>query len=213
MKTLILALTLATTLLGKEAPSTPPPTAKEITTIIEALASQKPAPADNQPPTSRFLTRHATPQVESAIQRLHQLPPSTFPALVKHLDDKRYSHSIPHPSSVGTELNWLHQSVGNTIYSALSNNCQFVGGYKSRQGADAKTYHPLHFSDYLETQGGIEKWAHKVSTLTRQQAYTPFLDWCITQENKRGYTTQNQKTQILTRLQQLKQDLTPTPEG
>ncbi|GAA5495943.1 hypothetical protein Rhal01_02124 [Rubritalea halochordaticola] len=204
---LLLALIHGSALAAEEAPATTTSSIKEVEAIVSALASESPEPTAEQASSEYYLQRYSTPEVEAAMLRLNQLPPSAFPELLKHLDNQGYCYSATLPSAVGREPLWFHHTVSDVIHSALSNNYEFIGSYKSRQGTNGEPYLPLNFSHYVKTQAGLEQWVAKVSTLTRQQAYFPFLDWCIEQENQRGYKNPAMKAHILEHIDKLKKEL------
>ena len=184
----------------------------QIDRLVAALVSRVPAPLPNGgklPSDSGFAEvalfnksgrRCATEEVESAFQKLKTVSPKDYRFLLKHGTDDRYSYSMIGPWGSPTMSGWMNYSVGQAIDEILSNEMSlWVGGYKSREGADGKGYKPLSFSDYVEANGGYEAWAVSVSSLSRKEIDIQFVEWCICVEEKRGFQDVESRTTILGR--------------
>lgn len=95
---------------------------------------------------------------------------------------------------------WTNYSVGHAIEEILSNEISlWLGGYKSRKGADGNGYTPMNFTDWIEAQGGYEAWANTVSSLSRKEIDLLFLRWCIELEQKRGFADDKERKAVLAR--------------
>lgn len=183
---------------------------KVVDELVVGLVSRRPAPAPTSTEEPKGLGpeaglgiglpsgRYATAEVEEAIRKLQALGPSAFPHLLKHLDDDRYSYSDqPFISGINGE-GWMNHSVREAVYDfVLTGNLDWVGGYKSREGADGKGYTPLTFEDYLKIRGGLEVWVAAVKDRTSVSVFTEFIDWCISEEKKRGFESKEDEEFIL----------------
>lgn len=183
---------------------------KVVDELVVGLVSRRPAPAPTSTEEPKGLSqegglgfgllsgRYATAEVEEAIRKLQALGPSAFPHLLKHLDDDRYSYSDqPFISGINSE-GWMNHSVGEAVYGfVLTNDLDWVGGYKSREGANGQGYTPLTFEDYLKARGGLEAWVAAVKDRSRVSVFTEFIDWCVGEERKRGFESKEDEDLIL----------------
>jgi hypothetical protein len=178
--------------------------------LVSALVSQSPAPLQNggRVPKSGIFAedsllnqlgqRCATDAVEQAFQRLKKISPKEYGYLLKHQNDDRYSFSTIEPWGSPIMSGWINYSVGHAIDQILSNEMStWIGGYKSREGADGKGCTPVSFGDYVEAQGGYEKWVASVSALTRTEIDLRFLKWCIEIEEARGFEDGESRKKVL----------------
>ena len=104
--------------------------------------------------------------------------PAVFPALAKHLRDDRYSYS-------GVVAAWVNYTVGDAVVEVLSDGHYMHSGYKWRDTPSGGAGY-LSFRDYLKARG-YEVWPEWAKTRTRLAIQMDFIDWCIEQENARGY--------------------------
>lgn len=177
---------------------------KEVDELVAGLVSRRPAPISIGAKIPRplrqkvmFMSRYATEQVESSIQSLNQLGPASFPHLLAHLDDERYSYSTLLPSRVGAGNGWMNQSVGEAIYQVLSKELCWAGGYKLRDGPDGKSFPAIGFGEFVETRGGLRKWVAEASRKSRIEVYTEVIDWCVAEERKRGFADSDDEKRIM----------------
>jgi hypothetical protein len=175
--------------------STPTPNESlSVTNLIEQLASKTPPPytnnADEIPREIEFkaYSRYCTPEVETAIQKLRELGPPIYPELIKHLGDKRYSYSQ-------IVAAWLNHGVSDALIVVLSDEHYMHSGYKWRDAPKGDGSY-LSFEDYLRGRE-IEKWAQWASNKTKLEIQGDFIDWCVREEEKRGFTDESQRQRIL----------------
>ena len=165
-----------------------------VTNLIEQLASKTPPPytnnADDIPREIEFkaYSRYCTPEVESAIQRLRELGPPIYPEVIKHLGDERYSYSQ-------ISAAWLNHNVGSAIIDVLCDGHYMHSGYKFRAVPKGDGSY-LSFEDYLRGRE-IEKWAQWASNKTKLEIQEDFIQWCVLEEEKRGFKDESQRQQIL----------------
>lgn len=179
--------------------------------LVAALVSRVPAPisfggkipGDSVFAGSNLLNssgRCATKEVEAAFQELKALTPKDFRFLVAHSGDDRYSYSMIGPWGSPTMSGWINYPVGHAIDEILSNEVSpWLGGYKSRKGADGKAFTPPGFTDYVDEEGGYDAWATSVAPLSRKEIDLRFLRWCIDLEKKRGFDNDEERSAILAR--------------
>ncbi len=151
--------------------------------------------------------RCATAEVEAAFQKLKAIAPQDYAFLLKHAYDDRYSFSVIGPHGSPAMSGWMNRSVGDAIDSILSNEMEWVGGYKTRKAPGGNGGPPPRFSDFIEARGGLEKWAASVAALTRVQIDLHFLDWCIRLETERGFVDEEQRKQVLERYDAKKREV------
>jgi hypothetical protein len=162
----------------------------DVDALVLDLVSRRPAPYPTPYWDVNLVGRYATPEVEAAIQKLKQMGPSIFPALVKHLRDDRYSYSE------STEA-WTNFSVRDAVVEILCDRYTMQCGYKARNTPNGSAG-ALFFEDYLEVRGA-EQWAEWAKEKSRLDIQMNFIDWCVEQENKRGYVDEAQKKEVLVR--------------
>jgi len=175
--------------------------------MVLGLVSRRPAPltmGGSLPGGSeeRMLNssgRCATVEVEAAFQKLKVIAPRDYAFLLKHANDDRYSFSVIAPHGSPTMSGWMNHSVGGAIDRILSNDMEWVGGYKTREAPGGKGGPPPRFSDYIEAHDGLEKWVASVASLTRAQIDLLFLDWCVRLEMERGFIDDEQRKWVLER--------------
>jgi len=178
---------------------------KAVDELVVGLVSRRPAPwrscsdgPDSGPGLGGIISgRYATAEVESAIRKLQELGPSAFPYLLKHLDDERYSYSDQPLVSGVNGGGWLNHTVGEAVYVVLTNDLSWVSGYKLRESADGKAHMPLTIEDYIKTRGGLEAWVEEVKKRSRVAVFTEFIDWCVTEEKKRGFENKEDEESVL----------------
>jgi hypothetical protein len=175
-----------------------------VTNLIAQLASEVPAPYTNEfedkiPPEieAKSYDRYCTPKVEAAIQQLQALGPSIYPELVKHLLDERYSYSR-------TIAEWGNYSVSDAIILVLSDQ-HMHSGYKWRE-APSGDGSCLSFEDYLKARGA-EQWAAWASKKSKLEIQHDFIDWCIAEEQKRGFMNDKQRAVVLKRYEDARKRL------
>ncbi len=168
---------------------------KEVDALVVQLVSTRPAPyPSGYSGETPYL--YMTPAVQAATQKLKDLGPAIFPALVKHLDDDRYSYSE-------VSAAWENCSVGRSVVGILSDGHYMHSGYKSRQTPSGSAIY-LSFEDYLEARGP-KKWAAWAKNKTRLQIQIDFIDWCVSKEEERGFRDEGQRKQILDRYDQARE--------
>lgn len=118
--------------------------------------------------------------------------PGIFPELIKHLADRRYSYSQ-------IVAAWVNHNVGDAIINILCDEHYMHSGYKGREGPNGSELY-LSFEQYLRARE-IEKWADWASTKTKLEIQEDFIQWCILEEEKRGFTDEKQRERILRRYQ------------
>jgi hypothetical protein len=178
---------------------------KVVDELVAGLVSHRPAPwptgVDGPPSESEwapaFSGRYATEEVKMAIIQLQKLGPSAFPHLLKHLDDDRYSYSDEPLISGVNGGGWMNHSVGEAVYLVLTNDLSWVGGYKIRDGADGKSVMPLTIGDFIDTRGGLEAWVETVKDRSRIEVFTEFIEWCVAEEKKRGFASNEEEERVL----------------
>ena len=167
---------------------------QNITNLIAQLASETLPPytnyADDIPREIEFkaYSRYCTPEVEAAIQNLRKMGPAVYPELIKHLGDKRYSYS----QIVAT---WINHNVGDALMDVLCDEHYMHSGYKGRETPNGGVLY-LSFEDYLRARG-IEKWADWATNKTKLEIQEDFIQWCVTEEEKRGFTDEKQRERVL----------------
>ena len=183
--------------------------------LVLGLVSKRPAPlpAGGKFPISFHgggllnSGRYSTDEVEAAVRKLEAIPPKEYAHLVEHLDDDRYSYSVIGPHGSPTNSGWMNRTVGDVIYDILIHGMTWAGGYKMREVPSGKDVMPPYFGEYIEAQGGMEKWAESVAALTRGEIDRRFLDWCIQEEEKAGFKDAEQRAWVLGRYEEKKREL------
>jgi hypothetical protein len=131
---------------------------------------------------------YMTPQVSNAIVSLKAMGTAAFPALIKHLKDDRYSFST-------IVAAWDNCTVGDAVLDVISGGHYNVAGYKFRKTpSGSATY--LSFKDYLDERDPTE-WASWARSKSRLEIRRDFIDWCVANEMKRGFTDQAQRKSVL----------------
>ena len=171
---------------------------KAVDALVVKLVSKRPAPypsgySDEAP----YL--YMTPEVEAATKQLKRMGPPIFPALVKHLRDDRYSYSA-------ISAAWENCSVGDSVVDILSDGHYMHSGYKARK-TPAGFAACLSFKDYLQARGP-EAWAEWAKTKTRLQVQLDFIEWCIKEEQERGFTDEGQRKGIPSMYESAKERVT-----
>jgi len=165
----------------------------KVDAFVRQLVSKRAAPyrSGYWPPPEAvvFADRYSTPEVEAAINSLKKMGPVVFPALVRHLGDDRYSYSF-------VSAAWLNERVGDAVVEVLDDGHYMYSGYKGRDTPSHSGGGYLSFGDYLRACGA-EAWAEWAKSKSRLEIQLDFIDWCIVQENERGYVDEAQKKQIL----------------
>jgi len=132
--------------------------------------------------------RYCNPEVDHAIEKLKEMGPPIYSELIKHLDDKRYSFSE-------ISAAWLNHTVRDALIVVLSDENYMHSGYKWRAVVSGSGSY-LSFNDYLDARGP-KQWAAWASDKTRLAIQYDFIDWCVAEEEKRGFTDAKQREQIL----------------
>lgn len=182
---------------------------KEVDTLVAHLVSRRPHPFPASGPIpeqfrnedqSALSGRYITKEVAEALEKLERLGPGASPYLLTHLDDDRYSYSTTLPSAVGGDFSgWVMVTVGEVARDVITGGFESGWLYKSREGPDGSGLLPPQFSDYLETQGGLEKWVAANSKNSRSEVFSKFIDWCIASERARGFRTKVDEQQLVAR--------------
>jgi len=176
---------------------------EKVDALVCQLVSQRPAPyrsGYSEPPMAVvFSNRYCTPEVEAAIRALRELGPAVFPALVKHLHDKRYSYSDVCEA-------WLNHDVGDAVVEVLDDGNYMHSGYKSRETPSGGGGVYFSFDGYLKDRGA-EAWAEWAKSRSRLDIQMDFIDWCIAKENERGYVDEAQKKHIIECYEDARQEM------
>lgn len=172
--------------------------------LVSQLVSKRPAPLPlvgrdiPEEWTVYSFVPYMTDEVSNAIQKLRQMGPSIYPYLLKHMQDDRYCYSSVMPSSIGN-TGWINFSVSHAVNEVFTHGQSIGGFYKWREVSKGKGYIPPSFSDYIEAQGGINKWTDKVTTKRRVDIDIAFVDWCIAEERIRGFKDKTSEKQLIHR--------------
>jgi hypothetical protein len=146
-----------------------------VDTLVHQLVSRRPAPFrsgySDTPIAVVFANRYCTSEVESALKGLKKLGPAIFPALVKHLQDDRYSYSDVWAA-------WLNHTVGDAVMEVLDDGHYAHGGYKSRETPSGFDGSYLSFGDYLKARSAAA-WAEWAKSKSRLDIQIDFIDWCL----------------------------------
>ncbi len=218
-KIAILGLLLASSLAGcgRHTPSNPgkpsdvtatayrifvePSGSETVDALVRQLVSNRPAPYPSGTPDTPGAVqfgKYLTPEVQTALKKLKSMGPAIFPALVKHIWDDRYSYS-------DTVAAWGNYTVGDAVVEVLCDGHYMHSGYKWRESPSGGAGY-LSFKGYLQERG-YDAWTEWAKTKTRLEIQMDFIDWCIDQENARGYTDENQRRRILKNYEQARQGL------
>ena len=171
--------------------SVEPSGSDEVDALAVHLISQRPAPyrsGYSDPPDAVTFENYITPEVETAIKELKAMGPTAFPALAKHLGDDRYSYS-------GVVAAWVNYRVSDAIVEILCDGHFMHSGYKWRETPSGGAAY-LSFDAYLRARG-YEVWPQWAKNRTRLEIQEDFIDWCIAQENARGYVDEAQRKHTL----------------
>jgi hypothetical protein len=173
---------------------------KEVDALVLQLVSERPAPYPSgyweTSAEADMATPYMTPQVKNAIAKLKMMGTGVFPALMKHRGDDRYSFS-------GLSAAWANYSVGDAVIEILCDGHYMHSGYKVRETPSGSAVY-LSFEGYLAARGP-EKWADWAKTKTRLDIQMDFIDWCVAQEQDRGFTEESQRKRILDIYQQARE--------
>ncbi len=171
---------------------------KAVDALVVNLVSKRPAPyPSGYSGEAPYL--YMTPEVEAATQKLKQMGPPIFPALVKHLGDDRYSYSA-------VSAAWGNSTVGDSVVDILSDGHYMHSGYKARKTPVGSAAY-LSFKDYLRARGP-QNWAEWAKTRSRLQVQLDFIEWCMKEEQERGFIDENQRKDILHIYQSAKERVT-----
>jgi hypothetical protein len=171
--------------------SVEPSGSENVDALVRQLVSRRPAPyrsGYSDPPVAATYSSYITPEVEAAMKELKSLGPTAFPALAKHLGDERYSYS-------GVVAAWLNYTVSHAVVEVLCDGHYMHSGYKWRKtpsGGDGY----LSFEGYLRARG-YQAWPEWARTRTRLEIQMDFIDWCVAEEEKRGFTDEDQRKHVL----------------
>lgn len=184
----------------------------QVDSYLRQLVSNRPAPYPSSfwpvPMSATFADRYSTPEVEAALKGLKAMGTSVFPHLVKHMRDDRYSYSF-------VSAAWLNCSVAEAVVEVLCDGEYMHSGYKGRDTPKG-TEPYLSFDAYLKVRTP-EAWAEWAMTRTRLEIQLDFIDWSVEEENKRGYTDENQRKHVLERYEEARQSMkehySATPEA
>jgi hypothetical protein len=171
--------------------SVEPSGSENVDALVRQLVSQRPAPyrsGYSDPPSAVVFGSYITPEVAAAMKGLKALGPIVFPALAKHMGDDRYSYS-------GVVAAWLNYTVGDAVVEVLCDGHYMHSGYKGRETPLGGAGY-LSFGDYLEDRG-YEAWPQWAKTRTRLEIQIDFIDWCIAEEEKRGFIDEDQRKHVL----------------
>jgi hypothetical protein len=162
----------------------------EVDALVAQLVSKRPAPfadGNSDPPRAVVFAQdfYATPEVLTALRQLKAKGPAIFPALVIQLRDYRYSYSDVCAA-------WLNHAVRDAVIEVLCDGQYMHSGYKSRKTPQGSGVY-LSFDHYLKSKGAAA-WAVWAKAKTRLEIQMDFIDWCLAEEDKRGYVDDEQKT-------------------
>jgi hypothetical protein len=149
--------------------------------------------------------RYITKEVSESIEKLERLGPGASQYLLSHLDDDRYSYSTTLPSTVGGDFSgWIMVTVGDVARDVITGGFESGWLYKWRDGPNDGGFSPPQFSDYLETQGGLDKWVAANSKKSKAEVFGKFIDWCVATERGRGFRTKDDESRLLARYEERK---------
>ena len=142
--------------------------------------------------------KKAQGRVRSAFHQLLDLGLPTFPHLLKHLDDKRYS--VTEEDTI--EGDWHNYSVGDLCYLVFSSHLQPYGDYYALGKGDPRERprRPSYFEHcHLSDPVAAKKWwrARKDKTLVELQIEA--LKWVIAEEAKRPKDYSDRERKYLAR--------------
>ena len=169
--------------------------------LVRQLVSNRPAPYPSGTPDTPGAVqfgKYMTPEVQTAMKKLKSMGPVIFPALAKHVWDDRYSYS-------DIVAAWGNYTVGDAVVEVLCDGHYMHSGYKWRESPSGGAG-CLSFKSYLQARG-YDAWSEWAKTKTRLEIQMDFIDWCIGQENARGYTDENQRRRILNTYERARQGL------
>ena len=131
---------------------------------------------------------YMTAQVSNAMTELKKMGPPIAPALVKHLNDDRYSFS-------DIVAAWVNYNVGHAVIEILCDGHYMYGGYKFRKTPSGSAVY-LSFENYLLAKDPV-KWAEWAKTRTQLEIQNDFIDWCVKKEHERGFVDAAQEREVL----------------
>ena len=160
---------------------------KAIEQLIEQLASPNKPPlisdfGDVSYPPS--YDKKAQDRVSAAFKRLFELGKPTFPCLLKHLDDTRYSLT----KEDEIEGDWHNYHVGRLCRAIFLSHLQPYGDYYARGKGDPRDHprRPSYFKHYqLSNPAAAEKWWKARKNKTMVELQIEALEWVIAEEAKR----------------------------
>lgn len=141
---------------------------------------------------------YMTAQVSNAIVRLKAMGPAIFPALVTHLRDDRYSFS-------DIIAAWDNLKVRDAVVEVLCDGHYMFSGYKFRDTPSGTVFY-LSFGHYLHAKEPA-KWAQWAKAKSRLAILNDFIDWCISKEEERGFTDENQRNKLLARYAKAREEV------
>jgi hypothetical protein len=170
---------------------------KEVDALVLQLVSSRPAPypsnSSQYPDQQIFQGPCMTAEVSRAMARLTAMGPRIFPALIKHLNDDRYSFSI-------IVASWNNLTVGDAVETVLSDDHFMFSGYKIRHTPKGVFVYP-NFHNYLKARNP-EKWAAWAQDKTRTDIMMDFIDWCVEQEKEQGFQNDFERDALLKRYEE-----------
>ncbi|EEF60869.1 hypothetical protein [Pedosphaera parvula] len=131
------------------------------------------------------------PQVAKARARLIAMGTPTFPELIKHLQDKRYSYTF-------CTADWVDYSVGQTVGQIMA---EVVGGrfrpygYKGRRNPHGSNGQPS-FGEMLY-EFGVKSYAEHAQGMTRDAVEKEYVLWYMAKEKEHGFTDVQQEQKFL----------------
>lgn len=168
----------------------------DISGLIETLASPNKPPrlrGDDDPVYPLGFERAAQERVFAAKQKLAEKGVAAFPKIIKHLRDARYSDTVAYAEYVNLTVGRVCEQI--IAQQVLPKN---VWRYKTRRGKDGQWHRP---PNYLEAEGGVEKWWSVRSTKSLREMRIEALQWTIEQEQKIGFPAPNDQKMFLEPLQ------------
>jgi hypothetical protein len=190
---------------------------KEVDALVAQLVSRRPHPFPpsgevpeniaNEHQLDVFFSVYKTTEVSEAIEKLKKLGPAASMYLLAHIDDDRYSYSAAMPTLNGRNDGWYKMTVGMVVRDIITGGFWSSWLYKWRDGPNDGGFFPPQFSDYLKTQGGLEKWVAANSKNSKSEVFSKYINWCITTERERGFRTKDDETRILARYEKWKKEV------
>jgi hypothetical protein len=130
------------------------------------------------------------PQVEKAREQLVAMGTEIYPALVKHLDDDRYSYS-------GVYAAWVNHSVGQMIVDIMATGIEpHMGSYKSRQNPNGYNG-PPSFEQMAKELGGFDKYASQAKGRSKVELQREYVEWHVAKERSYGFIDNEQERKVI----------------